>query len=413
MQANGCRICSGDLIPVLDLGVQPLSGVFPKPGETVETGPLELMRCEACGLVQLAHDCPLSIWGESYGYRSGLNQSMVRHLKDVADHARQIADLKPGDLVLDIGSNDGTLLGHFDDSLQRVGFDPLAEKFREFTPPAVRTYDDFFSAEAMQRAEGGVKAKVVTTIACFYDLAEPLQMVNDILEVLADDGIWISEQSYLPAMVKARSFDTICHEHLEYYTVLDFEKICDLVGLKIIGVTFDNTNGGSFRVTMCRNGADFFQLTDLMDLYMSESSWETIDALGDFAAWVPGFRDRLQGFFDILPSPVYGYGASTKGNVLLNYCNIGPAMLPMIADVNPDKWGKVTPGSSIPIHSEATVKARMYREADRDWAEEGVSRPMFMVLPWHFRDAIIKREMNFLCQGGVLWFPLPEHEFVY
>jgi hypothetical protein len=407
MQANGCRICSGDLTLVLDLGVQPLSGVFPKPGEEVETGPLELMRCEACGLVQLAHDCPLSVWGESYGYRSGLNQAMVRHLKDIADHARQIADLQPGDLVLDIGSNDGTLLGHFDNSLQRVGFDPLAEKFREFTPPDVRTYDGFFSAEAMQRAEGGVKAKVVTTIACFYDLAEPLRMVNDILEVLADDGIWISEQSYLPSMVKARSFDTICHEHLEYYMLRDFAKICEFVGLEIIGVTFDDTNGGSFRVTMCRPGAGPLFKNTIHFALSWERHWRHTDALGDFADWVPGFRDRLQGFFHVMPGEVYGYGASTKGNVLLNYCHITRKNLPVIADVNPDKWGRVTPGSRIPIVPEEEAKALF------TFDDGPISEKAFFVLPWHFRDAIVERELEFLKTGGVLWFPLPEHEFVY
>jgi hypothetical protein len=381
-----------------------LSGVFPKPGEEVETGPLELMRCEACGLVQLAHDCPLSIWGESYGYRSGLNQAMVRHLKGVADHARQVADLKPGDLVLDIGSNDGTLLGHFDDSLQRVGFDPLAEKFREFTPPDVRTYDDFFSAEAMQRAEGGVKAKVVTTIACFYDLAEPLRMV--ILEVLADDGIWISEQSYLPSMVKARSFDTICHEHLEYYMLRDFAKICEFVGLEIIGVTFDDTNGGSFRVTMCRPGAGPLFKNTIHFALSWERHWRHTDALGDFVDWVPGFRDRLPGFFNILAEPVWGYGASTKGNVLLNYCGVGPKQIRKIADVNPDKWGRVTPGSNIPIVSEEETNSEMVKGYPP-------RPPVYFVLPWHFRDAIVEREAKFLKDGGVLWFPLPEHEFVY
>lgn len=408
-EVSGCRVCGGELEPVLNLGVQPLSSVFPPPGNHVQETPLELMSCKSCGLVQLRHDCPTEVWGETYGYRSGLNKSMVNHLYEISRYAVMIAGVKPGDLILDIGSNDGTLLGHYGEFVARVGFDPTARKFREHYREGIVAIDKFFSAEAFQ-AMFRSKAQVVTSIAMFYDLAAPLEFACDVREILDDEGIWISEQSYLPAMVRARSFDTICHEHLEYYMLVDIVGICAMTGLRVIDVSFDDTNGGSFRVTIAHAGSSH-QVSDRVSQALAwELHWRKCGSLERFAAWVPGFRDRLEGIFDVLhPSMVWGYGASTKGNILLNYCGLGPTRIEAIADVNPDKWGKVTPGSNIPIISEDEAKAQMVMDWDGYVPH---AAPIFMVLPWHFRDAIVKREAKWIREGGFMWFPLPEHEFV-
>jgi hypothetical protein len=286
--------------------------------------------------------------------------------------------------------------------LERIGFDPTARKFGKHYAEGVVAVSEFFTAEAFQKVTSK-QAKVVTTIACFYDLAEPLKMVNDICEILADDGIWIAEQSYLPAMVRARSFDTICHEHLEYYTLLDFELICRLAGLEIFDVSFNNTNGGSFIVSISRQNAGYSGDGGLVKRTLQlERKWRLVGELERFAEWVPGFRDRLRGFFYIWKGVLQGYGASTKGNILLNYCDITTELIPRIADVNPDKWGKVTPGSNIPIVSE---------DAARQFWDPKLEKTYF-VLPWHFKKGIVEREKEFLASGGVLWFPLPEHEFV-
>jgi len=403
-----CRLCGcADLAEVVHLGERPLSGTFPLPDESVPSGPLRLLRCQACGLVQLGENYrPDLLYGENYGYRSGLNRAMVEHLQDLARYAARVADLQPGDLVVDVGSNDGTLLRSYPTKgLSKVGIDPTAAKFREHYEPEVEVYPGFFSGEAIEALGIACKARIVTSIACFYDLERPLAFVNDVLEALADDGIWISEQSYLPAMIQAHAYDTICHEHLEYYRLADFAFIARLYGLQILDVAMNDVNGGSFRVTLAREGAPYVgnpaKVNETLAAEDRDYGWLCVPRpMRDLAGWLPGHRDALLSTlanFKARGKTVMGYGASTKGNVLLNYCGIGPDLLPAIAEVNEDKFGRVTPGSAIPIIPEAEARER----ADA-----------FLVLPWHFRREICRKEEGFLLSGGQLIFPLPEVEVI-
>jgi NDP-4-keto-2,6-dideoxyhexose 3-C-methyltransferase len=406
-----CRICGNpELEPVIDLGEQALTGIFPRSAaQAVPIEKLELVKCggkpDACGLVQLRHSCdPALMYGSNYGYRSGLNPSMVQHLSELARDATARLPLSPGDLVLDIGSNDGTLLRKLAaPGVALIGMDPSADKFRQFYPAEAAAICDLFSAGRFQREYGSRKAKIITSIAMFYDLESPLQFMREVAEVLADDGIWVFEQSYLPAMIDTDSFDTICHEHLEYYALAQIQFVADRSGLRILDVSFNKTNGGSFRVTAAHahgNSGDGDRARAVLQREESEGYKE--------AAVYSRFRDRVRRHRDEIPGylrearrqgqKVFGYGASTKGNVVLQYCGITTEELPLIAEVNPDKFGCFTPKSLIPIVSEEEARA---------------ARPdAFFVLPWHFREFIVAKEHNFLTQGGRLIFPLPVLEAV-
>lgn len=216
-----CRVSgSPNLIPVLHLGEQELTGVFPQPDKSVTAGPLDVVWCPDSGLLQLGHSFdPDEMYGENYGYRSGLNASMVRHLTEKVGFLEELADLKSGDTVLDIGSNDATSLKAYKTpGLKRIGIDPTGAKFREYYPDSITLVPDFFSA-ANFRSVSREPARIVTSIAMFYDLEDPIAFARDIASVLASDGLWHFEQSYMPAMLRTTSYDTICHEHLEYYSL--------------------------------------------------------------------------------------------------------------------------------------------------------------------------------------------------
>jgi len=393
-----CRICgSTQLKSLLSLGDMAYTGHFPLLSyqETNLRGPLELVRCMGeCGLVQLGHNFPLNeMYGEGYGYRSGLNKGMVNHLFDIHQKILNRTSLECTDVVLDIGSNDGTLLNMYSsDNATLIGFDPSSKQFAKHYRRDIYRIDSFFSAAALKELFGDRKAKIVTSIAMFYDLPDPLAFMRDIASILADDGIWYTEQSYLPSMLKNNSYDTICHEHLEYYCLSQIQWMCEHSGLKIIDVSFNDINGGSFGVTMAKKESRFEGIP----------TWcfpEWGQSFNKFSYSVHTHNFRLsETLRDIKRRNklVLGYGASTKGNVILQYCGITPELLPCIADVNEDKWGHYTPGTNIPIVSEAKAK-----ELKPDY---------FLVLPWHFRDNIIKRESEWIARGGKLIFPLPEIE---
>ena len=255
---EACRISgSTNLLPVLNLGEQALTGVFPASAQQhVETAPLELVWSPDSGLVQLAHSFePDEMFGDNYGYRSGLNQSMVSHLTTKVAYLERMVQPVAGDVILDIGSNDATTLKAYrTGGLQRIGIDPTARKFQSFYPDDIQLLADFFSAEAYRSLKKDQKARIVTSIAMFYDLDQPIEFARQIESILADDGVWHLEQSYLPAMLKANSYDTICHEHLEYYSLHAIQKIMDAAQLRIVDVTQNDINGGSFAITVARQG---------------------------------------------------------------------------------------------------------------------------------------------------------------
>jgi hypothetical protein len=406
-----CRICGNqNLQPIIDLGSMALTGIFPKPGELVASAPLEIVKCwdggmgSCCGLVQLKHTCDLEqLYGDNYGYRSGLNSSMVEHLKGLVKEIEKRIQLTPDDLVVDIASNDGTLLSSYPSNLglRLVGLDPVAHKFKEYYPDRVQYIPDFFSADLVKE-KIGKQARVITSIAMFYDLEDPVGFVQQIYDTLTEDGIWMFEQSYLPAMIKNTSYDTICHEHLEYYGLKQIKWLMDKVGFKIIDVAFNDSNGGSFCLTVAKNKSNYSSNEALIKAIIQEEEdggFNQLAVYEEFKMKVLRHKHDLLEFVAGLRKAgkkVFGYGASTKGNVILQYCGLTAADIPYIAEVNENKFGRVTPGTNIPIISEKEAKAL---------------RPHhFMVLPWHFKEHIINREAQYLSDGGNLIFPLPRLE---
>jgi hypothetical protein len=405
---SSCRVGHSEhLISVLNLGSQALTGIFPKsPSDAVTEGPLELVWCPESGLLQLKHSYePAEMYGENYGYRSGLNQSMVQHLKSKIFHLERFAKVQPGDVVLDIGSNDCTTLNAYTTKdISRIGIDPTGKKFASFYPPEVKLVPEFFSADAY-RSITRAPAKIVTSIAMFYDLDSPIQFARQIAEILADDGVWHFEQSYMPSMLRMNSYDTICHEHLEYYSLAVVKKIADAAGLQIIDVTMNAVNGGSFAVTVAKAGKTRLNAnTKVIEWLLDQEDrmgLSTPRPYREFEERVFRHRDdlvRLIGALNASGKRVLGYGASTKGNVLLQFCKFTAVDIPAIAEVNSEKFGRVTPGTHIPIVSETEAKA--------------MSPDYFLVLPWHFKDGIIRRESEYLANGGRFIFPFPEIEIV-
>jgi hypothetical protein len=408
LEISACRISgSKNLVSVLNLGYQALTGVFPKRrGEEISAGPLELVWCPESGLLQLRHSYDLhEMYGMNYGYRSGLNQSMVQHLQQKVAFLQKRRPLAAGDVVLDIGSNDATLLSAYDIAgLRRLGIDPTGKKFSAFYKDGIDLIPDFFTADAYRKEYKSSQAKIITSISMFYDLELPGKFVEDVVEILDDDGIWHFEQSYMPTMLRMNSYDTVCHEHLEYYSLQVVKDLIEKHDLKIIDVQMNSINGGSFAVTASKKTSALKPNDAVIDWLLGQEermSLHTPKPYRDFEERVFRHRDDLVRLIRGLRADnkrIVGYGASTKGNVLLQFCGFNQGDIECIAEVNEDKFGSFTPGTEIPILSEAEVRAM---------------KPDYMlVLPWHFRDSIVRREGEYLASGGHLIVPMPEIEIV-
>jgi len=402
-----CFICgNSNLIEVIDLGIQALTGVFPKEkGQKVTEGPLKLVKCmgneNVCGLLQLQHAYSLDeMYGDNYGYRSGLNKSMVVHLDRIVEKIQRTIPLEKDDLVIDIGSNDSTLLQAYSQSnLLLVGIDPTGKKFKDYYPDHIHLIPDYFSAESVRKNFADKKAKVITSIAMFYDLESPMDFMRQVYDVLADDGIWVFEQSYMPTMLEMNAYDTICHEHLEYYGLKQIKWMTDRIGFKIINIELSSANGGSFLVKVAKSNAPYRENTRLVEKILREEKTKELDQIKPYEAFkknIYNHREELKRFIKKIKLEnkiILGYGASTKGNVILQFCNFTEHDIPCIAEVNPDKFGRFTPGTGIPIISEEEAKTR--------------NPDYLMVLPWHFKENILEKERGYLKSGGKLVFPLP------
>jgi hypothetical protein len=405
-----CRICgNSELVPIIDLGDQYLTGIFPRdPRQALTHGPLNLVMCfggaESCGLVQLEHSYdPTEMYGRNYGYRSALNRSMVDHLRRKAQSLSAQVELRDGDVVLDIGSNDGTFLSFFPKSIRRVGMDPSAAELCASYDQGIDCITDYFSANRFRQELGKTKARLVTSIAMFYDLDNPQEFVSDIASILADDGVWHFEQSYLPLMLDVNGYDTICHEHVEYYSLAQIEWMLTRAGLRVLDVETNSVNGGSFAVTAGKATGPPATNPRVAEMHDRErrARLNTLEPFRVFEGRVQSHRTQLTDLITQLTndgSTILGYGASTKGNVILQYCGLSTEQIPCIAEVNTDKFGCFTPGTLIPIVSEHEAHAM---------------RPdYFLAMPWHFRATLLEREAQFLARGGGMMFPLPELEIV-
>ena len=402
-----CRISeSENLINVLSLGNMALTGVFPKnKDEKITNGPVDLVWCPDSGLLQMKQSYSLEeMYGDNYGYRSGLNSSMVNHLKQKIKTLENIIKLNDSDLVIDIGSNDATSLKSYTGNHQKVGIDPTGEKFRQYYTDDITLIADFFTAEKFKSLFPNKKAKIITSIAMFYDLESPLEFISDISSCLDEEGIWHFEQSYMPSMLKTNSYDTICHEHLEFYSLKVVKKMLEKLDLRILDVQMNSINGGSFAVTACKKSAKHISNTPIINWLLNQENEMGLDTDKPYLEFAKNTFNHKKNLVNLIDSlvkdgkKVFGYGASTKGNVLLQFCNLTSDQIPYIAEVNKEKFGSFTPGTHIPIISEEKAKA--------------MNPDYFLVLPWHFKNNILEREKEFLARGGKFIFPLPGIEII-
>jgi NDP-4-keto-2,6-dideoxyhexose 3-C-methyltransferase len=327
---------------------------------------------------------------------------MVRHLHEKVAGIRSVVNLQPGDLVVDIGSNDGTTLNAYPENLQLAGVDPTGEKFRRYYGPHLHLIPDFFSANVLARAFPGRRAKVVTSFSMFYDLESPSDFVREVASILdPEEGIWVFEQSYMPLMIERNAYDTICHEHFEYYGLKQILWLTERAGLKIVDVELNDVNGGSFSVTVAHRGsrhADSCGRVARMLEGEDAAGFSTLAPYEDFFKRIEQSRIALQEFIGHVRNKglrICGLGASTKGNVILQYCGFDASDVESIGEVNSDKFGALTPGTWIPIVDELSVLA--------------ASPDFLLVLPWHFRDFFLR---NPALSGRKLVFPLPTLEVV-
>jgi SAM-dependent methyltransferase len=411
VEHKACRVCGGSLVDILSLGSQYLSN-FLAPGQTDGLmAPLELALCGTCRLVQLKHTAPTDAMYQNYWYRSGTNQTMRQALSDIAEKAENLIDLAPGDTVLDIGCNDGTLLAAYQrEGLHRIGFDPavnLAPYSRRIAEHVVVGY---FEAEVFlsDPALAPRRPKVVTSIAMFYDLEDPRRFVSDVKAVLNPEGLWVVQMSYLPSMLRQNEIGNICHEHLEYYSLHSFEYLLGLHDFEVVDLELNAINGGSFRAYVRNRGADptcFGDATyrrlasDRVQSLRDEELRLGLDSPAtyrDFAFRVHRIKSDVVHFVEgqvRAGKRVYVYGASTKGNTLLQYFGLDHSLITAAAERNPEKWGRVTVGTHIPIVSEEDA-----RRANPEF---------FLVLPWHFLDEFMAREREYLRSGGRFIVPMP------
>jgi len=409
-----CRVCGSEaLTEVIDLGEQYLQGSFIKPDESMpplRKIPTKLVRCDptrdekACGLLQLSKTLPPEILYSVYWYRSGTNQTMRNHLKGIADEAASILK-KENAQVLDIGCNDGTLLKCYPETYTKFGVDP--SDIAQTIGAPITVIQDLFPSEELAEKSQGKKFDIITSIAMFYDLEDPVTFVKQIKECLASDGLWVFEMSYMPSMLEMCSYDTICHEHLEYYSLAVLEYILKKANMQIVKTALNDINGGSIRCYATHidqfkyKRAEYAQ--DIKDLRQREFDMEldTDKPYTNFQERINIHKHELTSMLLKLKENgkrIHIYGASTKGNTILQFCGLDHTVIDCAAERSPDKFGARTLGTNIPIVSEEESRA--------------MNPDYYLVLPWHFKEEFVEREKGMLEQGVGMIFPLPKVDIV-
>ncbi|MBT6690047.1 methyltransferase domain-containing protein [archaeon] len=412
---ENCRSCGRHgLIPIMSLGEHYVSGFVDSEDVQSIKVPLELVLCSeedsGCGLLQLKHSAPdSSMWGEKYWYKSGINEMIKDDLKDIVDSSEKLINLQSGDVVVDIGCNDGTLLRYYDkEGTCLVGFDPSTNVAKEAIVGTDKIINDYFNAKKFREEFGDKKAKIITAISMFYDLEDPNKFLEDIKEVLDKDGLFIIQQNYLVGMLEQNAFDNICHEHREYYCFRSLKKLLDRHDLEIFDIKLNNINGGSIRtyikikgnskITPFRGAHD--RITNIKEKEL-QLGLNTLKPYANFASRIENIKNELLEFLrqEKAKGKVIGIsGASTRGNTTLQYFGLGPDLITAIEERNPDKFGKKTMGSFIPIVSEKEMEA--------------INPDYLLVLIWYFFDVIKGRKESFLENGGKFILHLPEFRIV-
>lgn len=415
IERKTCRISNEKLVDLFSLGKLHVSNFLPL-HEEPKSEPVELKLCLApkSGLVQLAHTTPADYMYSHYWYRSGTNASMTNELRQIAESIQNQINLEKDDIFVDIGCNDGTLFKFVDPRIIRVGFDPTINVSEEAKEHASLVIQDYFNYTAYKKSRYGKrKAKVITSIAMFYDLEDPHVFVKNVYKILDKDGLWVIQMSYLPLMIRQLAFDNTCHEHLEYYSLTSLKYLLDQHGFKIVDCQLNDINGGSFRIYMRKNGADPTKFATAPFRDVAQHRVESILAhektLGldkkkiylDFYKKIENLKKQTLDFIKKerkAGKTIWGYGASTKGNTLLQWFGLDNTLIEGIAERSPKKFGHKTVGTNIPIYSEEEMRKRQ--------------PDYLLILPWHFISEFKTREANYLRKGGKFIVPCPRFEII-
>ena len=407
-----CRVCgSSKVIPILSLGNQYVTNFVEDPKSDYPRGPLDLVLCNVkdggCGLLQLKHTIERDVLYRKYWYKSGISTTMVKALADITSAAERIVNLASGDIVVDIGANDGTLLRQYKiPGLVTVGFEP-SNLWKLGIEGSSKIINDYFNYKTFQRELGEKKAKVITSIAMFYDLEDPNSFVEDIKECLDVNGLWIMQMNYLGLMLENNTFDNVSHEHLEYYSLLSLSNLLERHDLEVFDVELNDVNGGSFRIYIRHKNGNVTGFTGHEERIRKQKRYEKKMGLDDskiydnFAKRIGKTKKDLLDFLRLevkAGKKVFIYGASTRGLVVLQYFSIDKKLIAGAADMNSDKWGKYIVGTGIPIMS-----VEDYRKKKPDY---------LLVLPYHFINEIREQEKDFLKNGGKMIVAIPEFKII-
>ncbi len=404
MKIKKCRSCgSKNLINILSLGNQYLSD-FVKINRKPKSFPLNMILCKDCFLVQLDYSAPQKyLYTERYGYKSGINQTMQNELKEIAQKSLKLAGKSKDKIIaVDIGANDGTLLKNYPLSVYRIAVEPIRKFAKEAKKSSDKVVNDFFTYESFNKNIKNKKADIVTVISCFYDMEEPNKFISDVKKIMKEDGICVIQQNYLVSMLKQNAFDNIVHEHLEYYTLLSLNNLLEKHGLEVFDVEERELNGGSFRTYIAVKGNRKISKSVLKMQKVEEKLGLNKKAV--YLEFAKRIKDNKKKIYEFIKKQnekgktVYLYGASTRGNTLLQYFGLDRQFIKKAVERNPEKWGKIIASVGIPIISE--------EEARKD-------KPDYMlVLPWFFKEEFLKREKKYLDNGGHFIFPLPKLKVV-
>ena len=405
MRIKQCRNCkSKKLITLFSLGNLCFTGKFSSLNDNIKKKPVTVVLCKSCELVQLAHNYDLKyLYGPDYGYRTGINKTMTDHVKKITQTLAKKTSLKKNDLVLDIASNDGTLLNSYKKNIIKFGVDPILNKYKKNYKNIRYSISGFFSASKVKE-KTKKKFKIISALSVFYDLLNPNKFLRDVKTLLLPEGVFLLEFADLASIIKYKMFDTICHEHLEYYSSKVIINLVKKNDLRVFDIKQNFINGSSKQYYICHKNSKIKSKSKIINKTLRNESklkLNTVKTFKEFIQKINFLKTRLNNKIKYIRrnnKSIHCYGASTKGNVLLQYFNIDNKKISFAAERNKNKYGLVTPGSKIKIISEENS-----RKMKPDY---------YLVLPWHFKKEILKREKNTLRKGTKFIFPLPNFEII-
>ncbi len=402
-----CRICkSKRLKKIVNIGKQPISSIFyKKKNYNLKKFSLDLYKCRVCSLVQFLKSVPVKkMYGLTYGYQTSISNLMLSHLKSKISNFQKRKIIKKGSTILDIGSNDGSFLNMFNSSYKLYGIDPSSEKFKNLYNKNIFRINDFFSKKNIDKFQKRNRDKkdkfdLITSFAIFYDINDPNKFCKEISTLLSDTGYWVVEFSYLPLLLKNLTYDQICHEHVTYYSLSVFNLLMKKNNLKIVDVSLNEINGGSIEVVCTHKKNKCKIMNRKINTILKDEKLINDKAYRNFNNRIENIKTKLNNFLSKNKNKkIIGYGASTKGNIVLNHCKIDYKKLKFICDANNIKSGLYTPGSNIEIISKTKMRK--------------LKPDFLLILIWPFRKEIIKQEKKFLEKGGRLVFHLPKFHIV-